>query len=380
MPKLFVPTGIFHPESGGPATYLHELLPELQARGWEVRLQTYGGGETRSYPYPVTRIPRRALPLRMAQYQVAAFTNLNWADLIYINALDMPLLGGKVRRVTKIVGDPAWERAIRKGWIPATEDIDDFQNRPYSGAARAQQNVRNRFIQAMDAVIVPSEYLKRMVMGWGVPESRLHVIYNALPTSSTGAHHAVGMTAQAARLQVQIPPDVPAILTAARLTPWKGIAHLIQAVSRIPELRLYVAGDGELLAAHQAEVLAAGVQNRVIFLGKVSRERMPIYMRAVDYVALYSGYEGLSHTLLESLREGTPVIASDKGGNPEVVQHEVNGLLVPYVDVDALTAALQRALQPGVRTRLAANWEIGMERFQFKALVAQTDAVLRMYL
>ncbi len=66
-------------------------------------------------------------------------------------------------------------------------------------------------------------------------------------------------------------------------------------------------------------------------------------MKAADYVALYSGYEGLSHTLLESLRAGTPVIASDKGGNPEVVQHGINGLLVPYVDVEALTAAIARS-------------------------------------
>ena len=85
------------------------------------------------------------------------------------------------------------------------------------------------------------------------------------------------------------------------------------------------------------------------FLGNISRERMAVYMKAADYLALYSGYEGLSHTLLESLRAGTPVIASDKGGNPEVVQHGINGLLVPYVDVEALTAAITEALRPGVR-------------------------------
>src|SRR5574341_950020 len=98
-----------------------------------------------------------------------------------------------------------------------------------------------------------------------------------------------------------------------------------------------------------------GISQRVTFLGKVSRDKMPLSMRAADYLALYSGYEGLSHTLLESLRAGTPVIASDKGGNPEVIRHGENGLLVPYVNVEALATALQEAFRPGMREKLVAN-------------------------
>ena len=97
-------------------------------------------------------------------------------------------------------------------------------------------------------------------------------------------------------------------------------------------------------------------------------------------MALYSGYEGLSHTLLESLRVGTPVIASDKGGNPEVVEDGVNGLLVPYVNVDALTETLREAFKPGKREALAAQHHIGSERFGYPRLIEQTDAALREYL
>jgi len=172
---------------------------------------------------------------------------------------------------------------------------------------------------------------------------------------------------------------MPTLLTAARLTPWKGIDHLITALSRAKDVRLLVAGDGEMLPTLQRQVNDLKLDDRVVFLGKVSREKMPLYMKAADYLVLYSGYEGLSHTLLESLRAGTPVIASDKGGNPEVVQHGVNGLLVPYVDVDALTAALDEAFQPGKRDALAANVNVGMERFQFANMVKQTSALLQAY-
>ncbi|MBC6935795.1 MAG: hypothetical protein DWB42_08115, partial [Chloroflexi bacterium] len=125
MPRLFIASGIFHPESGGPATYLYELLPELQQLGWDVRALSYGDTPAGGYPYPLARIPRRALPVRLAAYALAARPRLGWADLVYIHSLDLPLFGSRrAPRVVKIVGDPGWERAIRKGWIPPTEDID----------------------------------------------------------------------------------------------------------------------------------------------------------------------------------------------------------------------------------------------------------------
>jgi glycosyltransferase involved in cell wall biosynthesis len=212
-----------------------------------------------------------------------------------------------------------------------------------------------------------------MVVGWGVDSARVHVVYNALPRTRDSA---ASLSQADARRAVALPVDIPILLTAARLTPWKGVQHLIAALRQVRDVRLLVAGDGAMLAELQARAEAYQVAERVVFLGSVSREKMPLYMRAADYVALYSGYEGLSHTLLESLREGTPVIASDKGGNPEVVQPGVNGLLVPYVDVEALAAAIKQALEPGMRAALAANTEIGLERFVFDRMIAETAQVL----
>ncbi|NWG15366.1 MAG: glycosyltransferase family 4 protein [Chloroflexi bacterium] len=378
MPRLFIASGIFHPESGGPATYLYELLPELQRLGWDVRALSYGDAPAGAYPYPLARIPRRALPARLAAYALAARPRLAWADLVYIHSLDLPLFGSRrARRVVKIVGDPGWERAIRKGWIPPTEDIDVFQTRRYGSIVTVQQDNRARQVRSMDGVIVPSVYLKKMVLGWGVNEAKIRVIYNALPPEQTDAGAPPTQAEARARLGLD---DNPILLTAARLTPWKGVDHLITALRRVPDVRLLVAGDGDQLEALREQARAAGLSGRVVFLGKVPREQMALYMKAADYLALYSGYEGLSHTLLESLRAGTPVIASDKGGNPEVVRHGVNGLLVPYINVEALAAALTEAFRPGRRVELAAQTGIGMERFDFCTMVQQTDAALRAYL
>jgi glycosyltransferase involved in cell wall biosynthesis len=370
--RIFVASGISHPESGGPATYLYRLLPEIVARGHHVRVLTFGDAPTADYPYALARIPRRALPVRWARYARAAWPEIGRADLVFINSLGLPMIGaGRKPRVLKVVGDLAWERAVNKGWIQPTEDIDTFQHRRYDWRVRLIQVQRAREVRQMDRIIVPSRYLRDMVIGWGAPSERVQVIYNALAPDAV-----VSTTSPAdARTRLQL-ADGPLLLTAARLVPWKGIDHLIRAIRRVPDVRLLVAGEGPDETRLRALVAAEQVADRVTFLGQVPRERLALIFRAVDYTVLYSGYEGLSHTLLESLLAGTPVIASDKGGNPEVVRHDENGLLVPYVDQEALTETIRAALSGDKRARLAARTAEGLDRFEWDTMVNTTIGLL----
>lgn len=370
--RILIVTGIFHPEPGGPATYLHALLPELQARGHIVRALTFGDGPTTGYPYALRRIPRRTLPLRWADYARVAWGEMRRADLVFANNLGLPLIGsGGVPRVLKVVGDLAWERAVNKGWIAPTEDIDSFQTGRYPWRVRLLQARRAREVRRADRVIVPSRYLRNMVVGWGAPPERVHVIYNALPPDTQRARLSQAEARAALGLGTE-----PLLLTVARLVRWKGIDHLIRALPAVPEARLLIAGDGPDEGRLRALTESEGLAARVTFLGRVARERLALYFRAADYTVLYSGYEGLSHVALESLGAGTPVIASNKGGNPELIMHDRNGLLVPYPDTAALAEALRAAFSGDTRARLAAHAGDGLARFAWETLVEQTIAVL----
>lgn len=368
--RIFIASGIFHPEPGGPATYLYRLLPELQARGHHVRVLAFGDAPTAGYPYPLRRIPRRALPVRMIDYARAARSEMRRADVTFIHSLSLPLIG-RGPRVIKIVGDLAWERAVNKGWIAPTEDIDAFQSRRYGWRVQTTKAQRAREVRRVDRIIVPSDYLRRMVTGWGAAPERVHLIYNAL---EAGAQDSTQSQAEA-RAALDL-GEGPLLLAPARLVAWKGIDHLIRAVEEVPEVRLLVAGDGPDEARLRALVHAGKAAERVTFCGRVARERLGLFYRAADYTVVYSGYEGLSHTLIESLLAGTPVIASDKGGNPEVVQHGDNGLLVPFPDPAALAGAIQVALAGDTRARLAAHTGDGLERFSWDRLVDETIRVL----
>lgn len=371
--NLMIAAGIFHPEPGGPATYLHEILPVLQTKGWSPSVLTYGNASIEGYSYLVKRISRQFLPIRMFRYWQQSQKIAAQADLIYAHTIDLPVAWGKTPRIIKIVGDQAWERCIRRGWILPTTDIDDFQKTDYNWLVSRQQKSRSKQVRAFDAVIVPSDYLKRMVITWGVPENRVHVIYNAMPPMVENLPDS-----QKAARELLAWDDSPTILTAARLNPWKGVDHLIHALEQVPDVRLIVAGEGSEMPRLQE--MAKSLGERVQLLGRVPREKLYLMMQAADYFALYSGYEGLPHTLLEALRVGTPVIASDKGGNPEVVQDGINGFLVPYVDVDTLAQTIRHAFVTGKRAELSANTHLGMERFAFEKMVGETDKILREYL
>lgn len=368
MPKLFVASGIFHPEPGGPATYLRTILPPLQESGWQPRVLTFGEPGSDDYPYPVTRIARAPYLIRQARYAVAARKHLAWADLVYAHTIDLPLWGGRDKpRVIKVVGDQAWERCIRRGWIPADLSIDGFQAHRGDWRVRWQKASRSRQVAAMDAVIVPSQYLKRMVTAWGVDQAKVHAIYNALPPAQL-------LSETRAEIRSQLKwDDRPTLLTVARLQRWKGVDHLIDALRQLPDLRLVVVGDGP--DRPRLAELAAPLGDRVIFKGHLDRQRVQRLMRAADGLALYSGYEGLSHTLLESLRLGTPVLASDIGGNPEIIRHGVNGVLVPHVDTAALRNGIMELLER--RHELAANSQMALDRFCLDTMMEQTDALLR---
>jgi glycosyltransferase involved in cell wall biosynthesis len=371
--RIFVASGIFHPEPGGPSTYLYHLLPRLQEREHDLTVLAFGDAPTDTYPYPLTRIPRRFYPLRQWDYYRAASKLWSGQDVAYLHSLGLPLPVSIKPRVLKVVGDTAWERAVNKGWIAPTFDIDTFQSTRFSPQVEADKLLRASEARQVDRVIVPSEYLKRMVISWGIDPSRIQVIYNALEADVLPTDNSIHPTAHPLG-------GGPILFIAARLTAWKGVDHCIEALARCQnkDAQLVIAGDSHHAAMRlRLEELAEqhGISNRVIFQGRIHPGLMHLYFKVASYTVLYSGYEGLSHVLLESLRSGTPIIASNKGGNPEVVQHGVNGLLVPYIDVDALTAAFDHALAHGVREALAANVCLDA-RFNVNTMLNQTEAAL----
>jgi glycosyltransferase involved in cell wall biosynthesis len=346
--RILVSSSIVAPEIGGPATFLEGLLPELRERGHEVRVLAYGDDPPGDGPVGLTRVPRGFLPLRLARYASAFVASSAWADVVLVLSLAVPRpRWRRIPVVIRVPGDVAWERAISRGWIEPAETLEAFQTAGHGWRVEALRRWRSRAICRADGVIVPSRYVRDLVCGWGVDPRKVEVVANAVRREGGAA----SLSMLEARRRLGWEEGGSYVVAAARLTRWKGIDQVIDAVAKVDGLRLVVVGDGPVAADLARHASTSGAT--VTFAGPMSRGDLALRLKAADYLVVYSAYEGLSHTALEALALGTPVIASRRGGNPEVVRDGVNGLLVPSPDPDALADALRRGLAPEVRRRLS---------------------------
>lgn len=379
MPRLFVASGIFHPDPGGPATYLKQLLPALQERGWEIRVLSYGDEKLTlsPYPYHLQRIPRKATPWRQLDYAVAAYREIRQTDLVFEQSIDLPVISGHAPRVLRLGGDSLWERASRYGWLPSSMDMAQFQVFQGNPLVRSLRHWRRRKLGNYAAMVVPSQTHAELVCSWGALRERVHVIENAVKLLP----EVLSLSKNEARERLGLPSGC-ILLTVARLQPWKRIGPSLRALEQLPDFHFFVAGDGPLMAQHKKQAASSGLGERVRFLGRLDPKTLALYYRAADFVLLYSDYEGLSHVLLEALSYGTPVLASDIPGNRELVRHGVNGMLIPFkTDETAASAEIRDALRAATETdrrlQLANAALFEPERYTFTRLVERTDTLLR---
>jgi glycosyltransferase involved in cell wall biosynthesis len=127
-----------------------------------------------------------------------------------------------------------------------------------------------------------------------------------------------------------------------RLTPVKDVETLLDAFRRLsaqqPHSRLILVGDGPARPALEAQVRQHGLSDRVRFAGHC--EDVAPWLGITDVFVHASLMEGTSNAVLEAMAVALPVVATAVGGTPEVVEHEVTGLLVPPASASALSAAM----------------------------------------
>jgi len=369
--KLVIATPLYPPEIGGPATYAKLLEEGLPAHGIEVELVKFS--EVRHLPKII----------RHYAYYRRIRTALRGADAVL--ALDPVSVGlpasfaaqkeGKPF-VVKIVGDYAWEQGQQRFGVAQT--LDEFvRTKQVPFWVSVFRRIQIRVAQSATRIIVPSEYLKSIVLAWraGILSEKIKVIYNAISPASghpTGCKEEVGVAPE----EVTRLPR-PLVVTAGRLVPWKHVDGVIDAVAQLHRkgimASLAIVGDGpnrDRLATYAEKKLGG----YCVFTGTLSHADTLATIASANVFALNSSYEGLSHLLIESLMLGVPAVATEVGGNPEVVTHKKNGLLVPMKDTGSLAEALSSILtDKRLHTRLATHAKESSKLFAVETMLARTS-------
>jgi glycosyltransferase involved in cell wall biosynthesis len=330
------------PTPGGPGTFAALAARELPMLGVEVTLVSYeeakGGWGMRHLD--LSRRVQEAASPREGEAGPAPILALDPGPVGYPAYRAARALGAKF--FLRVAGDYAWERARLSG--RESRSLDEFVagRAPLSLMPRILWHLERFLARRAEKVIVPSGYLARLVGRWGASADRIHVVGNAYdgPRESS-------LSRAAARERWGI--SGRAVVSAGRLVPWKHFPELVGAVAaarrHLPDVELLIAGDGPERHAIEVAIDEARLAPHARLVGNLSREDLFTLLSAADCFALNSSYEGQSHQILEAMALEAPVVATDAGGNPDVVREGETGWLVPSGDGARLAAAIAECLE-----------------------------------
>ena len=199
---------------------------------------------------------------------------------------------------------------------------------------RLPRQLIRRAIDGSTALIAVSAALKAAMVELGAPDGKVTVLRNGVdtalfrPTERDATRHALGLTR-------------PTLISVGLLIERKGHHRVIEALTQLADFDLLVVGEGPEHGRLEALASRLGLGDRVRLLGARPHAELPALYSAADALVLASDREGWPNVLLEAMACGTPVVASNIWGNPEIVQRPEAGVLAAENTPDGIAAAIR---------------------------------------
>jgi len=309
-------------ERGGAQTHVLDLASALRGE-FDVAVATGEEGflteacRERAIPlYVVPHLQREIMPLRdaLALWEIRKLIRQLQPDLIHAHTFKAGFLG---RLAGRMLGIPSIYTI--HAWLYGTPAV----SRLCSALSGPCERIAAHWCESIVAVShAGARIIRKHKIG---APSKLVTIHNGIPDADE---------------TVRISADRPPVITmVSRFIEGKDHELLLRAFASVdPGPRLCLVGDGPKRGSAESLARELGIQDRVDFLG--DRSDVPSLLAASDVFVLASKSEMLPISILEAMRAGLPVIASDVGGVGEAVVHGETGFLVPSGSVSALAKAL----------------------------------------
>jgi glycosyltransferase involved in cell wall biosynthesis len=192
-------------------------------------------------------------------------------------------------------------------------------------------------LRRADALIAVSAALGERLVALGADPAKVTVLRNGVDTSAF-----VPQERAAARAALGL--KGPLLISVGALIERKGHHHTIAALKLLPEVSLVILGEGPECKRLEALAASLGVAERVRFAGARPHAELFAWYSAADASVLASSREGWANVLLESMACGTPVVASNIAGNPEVVREPAAGLIMRETSGEGIAEAVRALL------------------------------------
>ncbi|MBI5788300.1 MAG: glycosyltransferase [Candidatus Schekmanbacteria bacterium] len=217
-----------------------------------------------------------------------------------------------------------------------------ISNRNVNSLMRFREKLIHKKISALaDKITAVSDEVKSQDLELGIPADKIITIYNGVEIPN---RQLVDIPNK--KRELGLNSDDVVIGTVANLAPRKGHKYLLEAAAKIiavkPSVKFLLIGDGGLKQELLETARNLKLGKNVIFAGH--REDVAELLAVMDIFVLPSLGEGMSNALLEAMAAGLPCVATNVGGNPEVVQDGVTGFIVPPKEPDKIAEAVCRLL------------------------------------
>jgi glycosyltransferase involved in cell wall biosynthesis len=379
------------------ATYVHDINRHLVRRGHSVTVvtpgdpslpsrETFDGVEIVRFPL---HLPTDLTYGRVAQSKVGLVGRLGRLVVMarYLEAQRRAILVQAEAKGADVIHahwaiptGPAAVVAARQLQVPSIITMhggDVYVNREQGYDFPTRRYVRPVLrwtLQNAGALTAITDDCRQHALRAGAPPERIRLVFNGtdLRRFSPGED---GAGAQ--------PYGRHMIFACRQLFPRKGIRFLLEAAAQLkpqfPDLQVVLAGDGFERPALAQLAEALGIGTNVTFLGWVANSDLPPYYRAAAVSVLPSLEEGFGIPAAEAMGCEVPVVASDAGGLPEVVEDGVTGLVVPRGDSTALARAIGSLLaDPERRRRMGqAGRERALRLFDWDRSAEQFEELYR---
>jgi teichuronic acid biosynthesis glycosyltransferase TuaC len=228
---------------------------------------------------------------------------------------------------------------------------------------------KSQILEAADkaaALLAVSAALKNDMTALGMKADKITVHYTGL---DQGRFVPRDRASEKAKLGIK----GPLVLCVGALILRKNQTLLIEAMASLPGVSLMLVGQGENEGDFRQLARQFGVADRVHFTGNIAHDDLPAYFAAADIMALVSKSEGLANAWVEALACGTPVVASNVGGAPELIQSKDAGRIVEPVVNEIVTAIADLLANPSLTKAVAAT----VAHFSWEENARNLEAVFR---
>jgi len=304
--KVLLATGIYPPDIGGPATYVHALASELIKKDIDVVVVTYGRkeGQKGQKGWRVIRIPKWGGPfLRWWRYAKALRREGEDADVVYAFSsvsCGVPLWIAGLRKpchVLRLGGDFIWERYTDWGGMLSLKEW--YQSLHWS--LRLSHRLMGWLLRLFDHIIFSTEFQKEIYEDFFQPPPPYSVIENALPTPLSP-------------LVLHTKHNPFRLLFIGRFVGFKNLNCLLDALVQLPHMTLTLVGSGPLRRNLERKVYEEGLTEHVRFMDSIRGKAKEKLFMDYDLLILPSITEISPNVALEARVMGLPVLLTSETG------------------------------------------------------------------